>query len=40
MRDFGAGALFVQNAAAHMAVAAFALWRLMVEPMPKRRVVS
>ncbi len=29
MRDFGPGALFVQNAYVHMAVAAFALRRLM-----------
>ncbi len=40
MRDFGPQALFLQNAYAHIAIAAFALWRLVVESKPRRRVAS
>ena len=36
MRDFGPQALFLQNAYVHMAVAAFALWRLVAEPRRRR----
>ena len=32
MRDFGPGALFVQNGAVHLAIAAFALWSALVAP--------
>jgi len=38
MRDFGPQALFLQNAYVHLAIAAFALWRLVVAPKPWRQV--
>jgi len=40
MRDFGPQMLFLQNACVHIAIAAFALWRLMVAPKRKRRASS
>jgi MFS family permease len=40
MKDFGPQALFLQNAAVHMAIAAFALWRLIAAPSPRRKAAS
>ena len=40
MRDFGPQALFVQNAVAHVAIAALALWKVVAEPGPRSRIVS
>ena len=37
MREFGPGALFVQAAAVHVLMAAFALWRLLVDPGKPRK---
>jgi MFS family permease len=40
MQDFGPQTLFLQNAIVHLAIAAFALWRLAMEPpKPKKRLV-
>ena len=36
MKDFGPQTLFVQNAYVHIAIAAFALWRLVVAPARRR----
>ena len=36
MKDFGPRLLFVQNAYVHMAIAAVALWRLVVQPANRR----
>ena len=35
MKDFGPQALFVQNAYVHLAIAALALWRLVVAPQAR-----
>jgi MFS family permease len=35
MRDFGPQALFLQNAYVHLAIAGFALWRLVAAPQPE-----
>jgi MFS family permease len=37
MKDFGPQMLFVQNAYVHLAIAALALWRLVVAPKPQSR---
>ena len=37
MRDFGPRALFLQNAAVHLAIAAFAVWQLIAEPAKPHR---
>jgi len=37
MKDFGPQALFVHNCAVHIAIAAFALWRLIAQPGKRRR---
>jgi len=37
MHGFGPRALFLPNAAVHLALAAFAVWRLAVEPSKPRR---
>ncbi len=37
MKDFGPQALFLQNGAVHMAIAAVAVWRLIAEPGKRRR---
>jgi len=37
MKDFGPRMLFVQNAYVHLAIAALALWRLLVAPTAKSR---
>jgi MFS family permease len=36
MKDFGPQSLFIQNAYVHIAIAAFALWRVIVEPGSRR----
>ena len=40
MRTFGPRALFLQNAYIHIAIAAFALWRLIAERTAKRRLAG
>ncbi len=40
MRDFGPRALFLQNAAVHLAIAAFAVWRLIAEPAKPHATAS
>ena len=37
MQGFGPRTLFLQNAAVHLAIAAFATWRLIVQPPKPRR---
>jgi hypothetical protein len=44
MRQFGPGALFAQGAIVHLAIAAFALWRLASDlgagrPAPRRDAI-
>ena len=39
MRGFGPQALFLQNAYVHMAVAAFALWSLVTQPVKRKQVL-
>ena len=40
MRDFGPQALFLQNAFVHVAIAAFALWRLIAAPRTRRKAIA
>jgi MFS family permease len=40
MRSFGPRALFLQNAYVHLAIAAFALWRLVTQPGKRRQCLQ